>query len=371
MMAYSDRGGLGRALLLVVCMMVARADADGGFQLSGTAGVYAKYNTNLELVDAEDTGIERKETFISEPTADLRLARSWGEDWWLDLAYTGHANLHAEHDEENWYFNRTNISLLRRLGDNAVNLTSEFRHYTVPEDNDFDFARHTGILSYKRTLSPLWQVRMGFQNIITRYPETSSLNYTVNGAFVEARNTWSFDLSSYYSYDLQLYEGSADPQEFANTSPEDGSRHTLRAGFDWLVSPRHVLSGTYMYQIDSSYSDYGLDQIGTEGSEESQDNQAEFDLKKHKATLLYSLRFSERTTFSIYEEVIRKAWEDEEEASILRDARNDLLFLSSAFVKYKWTDRVQFKFRYLFRINESSFNDYTDHIVFLGPELRF
>ena len=101
------------------------------------------------------------------------------------MAYTGHANLHTEHEEENWYFNRTRLSLVRRLGENGLHLTSELRHYTVPDKDDFDFARHTGILSYKRMLSKQWELNFGYQNIITRYPQTSSLDYDVNGAFVQ------------------------------------------------------------------------------------------------------------------------------------------------------------------------------------------
>ena len=61
-----------------------------------------------------------------------------------------------------------------------------------------------------------------------------------------------------------------------------------------------------MYQIDSSES-MALDQIGNiEGQEDSQDSEAEFDLKKHKATLLFSQRLNEKVTISAYEEVIFK-----------------------------------------------------------------
>ncbi len=369
-------------LLLVLCIggqvagddQVQDATEDGAWKFSGTAAVFAKYNTNLDLSNGKTTGAGTKEAFISEPTANLQLAKSWGPDWWLDAAYTGHANLHSEHEEENWFFNRTRLSLVRRLGENGLHLTSELRHFTVPDKDTFDFTRHTGILTYKRTLSPQWQLNVGYQNIITRYPQSSSLDYDVNGAFVEGYKTWTFGFSSYYSYDLQLYEGSANPQEFQNITPvEGGSRHTLRTGFDWLVSSRQTLSATYMYQIDSS-SSMSLDQIGgVEGHEDSQDSESEFDLKKHKATVLYSRRLNDKVTISAYEELISKMWEDEEELSVLQNARDDLLFLSSVFVKYKWRDTTHLKLRYLFRMNDSSSiaNDYIDHIVFAGPEIRF
>ena len=374
----------GGGALLLLCISSAVRAAEGGsapeaaedaVKFSGTAGVFAKYNTNLNLNNGEEVGAGTKEAFIGEPTANLLMAKSWGPFWRLDVAYTGHANLHSEHEEENWYFNRTRLSLVRRLGGNGIHLTSELRHFTVPDRDAFDFARHTGILSYKHTLSPLWQLNVGMQNITTRYPQTRSLDYGVNGAFIEAHRTSSFNLSSYLSYDLQVYEGTSNPQEFPDVSaPEDGVRHTLRTGFDWLVSARQTLSGTYMYQIDTSESVIGLDQIGTvEGTEDSQDNDAEFDLKKHKATLLFSRRVNDKVTISAYEEFIIKAWEEEEEFTVLQNARDDLLFLSSLFVKYKWSDRTHLKFRYLFRTNDSSFsaNDYIDHIVFVGPEVRF
>jgi len=377
------RWGGGALLVLLSASSAVRA-AEGGpapeatedaVKFSGTAGVFAKYNTNLNLSNGEGAGAGTKEAFISEPTANLLLAKSWGPDWRLDVAYSGHANLHSEHEEENWYFNRTRLSLVRRLGGNGIHLTSELRHFTVPDRDAFDFARHTGILSYKHTLSPLWQLNVGMQNITTRYPQTSSLDYGVNGAFIEAYRTSSFNLSSYLSYDLQVYEGTSNPQEFRDVSaPEDGVRHTLRTGFDWLVSARQTLSATYMYQIDTSESVIGLDQIGTvEGTEDSQDSEAEFDLKKHKATLLFSRRVNGKVTISAYEEFIIKAWEEEEEFTVLQNARDDALFLSSLFVKYKWSDKVHLKFRYLFRTNDSSngANDYIDHIVFVGPEFRF
>jgi hypothetical protein len=44
-------------------------------KFSGTAGVFAKYNTNLNLSNGEGAGAGTKEAFISEPTANLLLAK--------------------------------------------------------------------------------------------------------------------------------------------------------------------------------------------------------------------------------------------------------------------------------------------------------
>jgi hypothetical protein len=346
--------------------------ADGNaMRFSGALGLNTKYNSNLELSDTG--GAERKDAFIGEPTADLRLAKSWGPDWWLDLSFAGQANLHTEHTEENWYFNRGHLSLGRVFGENSANLSSEVRYFTEPQDDRYDFVRHTGLLSYKRVFSPLWQARLGYQNITTQYPQSPSLDYFVNGAFVEVRTTWSFNLSTYYSYDLQSYEGTADPQENnPNPAPEDGLRHTLRLGFDWLAPPRHVLNGTYTFQNDQS-EDEGLEIGEFEGHEESQDNEAEFGLTKHKATLLYSFRLNRRTTISAYEEWIYKNFDPDDKLVPPKPGRTDILFLSAVHAKYKWTDAWRLKFRYLFRMNNSSASgeDYTDHIIFIGPEYSF
>ncbi len=346
-------------------------------QLSGSVGLYGKYNSNLTLIDENKTNLDQKDAPIAELRGELDIARSWGADWFLDWALSSQGNLHGEHGEENWYFNRSYLSLGRVLGENSLNFSSEVRHWGQPDDNRFNFFRHTGILSYRHTFSPLWQLRVGAQSTLTRYPHTSPLNYRVNGGFVEVSNAWSTNFSTYYSLDLQLYAGTADPQENnPNTAPEDGVRQTLRAGFDWHLSGYRLLSGSYMLQNDNSGQDEkdgSSVQIGDfEGYEDSQDSEAEFDLHKHKFTLLYSHRLNPRLTLSFYEEFIYKFWEDEDDP-VPVEARDDLLFLSSAFLKYKWRDNLHLRLRYLYRMNESTAqtNDYVDHIFFVGPEFRF
>ena len=368
-------------LLLLLLSEVAGTEEVGGEQkmgdeakISGTVALWGKYNSNLTLIDEGKTELAKKSSFIAEPNADLRLAKGWGTVWWLDASITGHANFHQSHRKENWYFNRTHISLVRDLGSNALHLTSEVRYFTVPDEDRFDFFRHTGIASYKRTLSPLWQMQVGYESITTQYPETFGLDYGVHGAFVEASNTWSFNFSSYYSYELQLYDGAANPEdEDPDARPDEGSRHTLRTGFDWLVSARRALSATYMLQIDNS--EFEFVQIGDfEGDEGSQENEAEFDLAKQKLTLLYTHKLNDKLSASAYEEWIHKKWDGDEEASDLEEReRSDNLFLSSAFVTYKWDSDFHLKLRYLFRMNASSsdVHDYVDHIIFVGPEYNF
>ena len=346
---------------------------DRGIRLSGTLGVYAKYNSNLTLVDEKSTGFDRKDAFVGAPAADLRLARSWGPDWWLDLTLSGQADWHTEHAEENWFFNRAHLSLGRAFGEDSVNLSSEIRYFAVPDRNGFDFVRHTGLLTYKKVLSPLWQLRVGYDNIVTRYPNGRSFDYSMNGFFAEIRNTWSLDFSTYYIYDFQAYRGSFDPLENnPNSSPDEGGRYTGECGFDWLLSGSQMLSGTYLFQLD--VSEAGVNQIGDfTGHEDSQDSEAEFDLSKHKVTLLYSHRINRKLTFSSYAELIRKKFHSEDDEPLPRKRRIDSLLLSSTYLKVRWTRDLSFKIRYLFRTNQSSLDsqDYRDHIIFIGPEYRF
>lgn len=363
------------AILAAVCAAAARLEAEeiAGMEdqhaarVEGTVGVYAKYNSNLDLSSEKGTG--RRAALIGEPAADLRLAKTWGPDWWLDLEFSGQADLHAEHAEENWFFNRSRLSLGRALGEDALNLSSEFRYFTVPDRNRFDFFRHTGLLSYKKILSPLWQMRIGYDNVVTRYPQGGNFDYAMNGFFAEVRNTWNAAFSTYYAYDFQAYQGSFDPLENnPNTSPDEGARHTGELGFDWLISPAQTLSGAYLFQSD--VSEMGVQRIGDfEGREESQESEADFDLSKHKATLLYSRHLSPRLTLSSYAEWIYKNFDEEDELP----GRTDALFLSSTHLKIRWSGDLAFKLRYLFRSGQSSLDsqDYRNHIVFLGPEYRF
>ena len=353
------------------------------FALSGTLGLYGKYNSNLNL---DETG--GKSALLAEPNATLRLSGTWDPRWWLDLEYAGQGDFHARHGGENWYFNRAGLALSRFIGPHSLNFSSQLRHFTEPGDDRHDFLRHTGILSYRHRFSERWQGRAGYENILTRYPETPSLDYTVHGLFAELRTAWTPRLTTYYLADLQYYRGTADPQENnPNASPEEGNRTTFKVGFDWVTSTRGLLSGTYTFQDDQSDTADGAQQIGDfEGYEGSQDIDAEFDLRKHKATLLYSQRWGRRFTFAAYSEWIRKGFDqtieiefeeengdDEEEIKLPGERRTNTLFLSSVFLKTQLNDRWRIKLRYLFRLQRSSApgQDYTDHILFCGPEFSF
>ena len=390
--ALKHLAALAAALVVLAAPAPARGTGpDGeGFDLGGTVGLFGKYNSNLNLDDTGPGGPGRKSAFLAEPNAALRLSGTWDPRWWLDLEYAGQGNFHARHGGENWYFNRARLALSRFIGPHSLNLSSQVRHFTEPGDDRHDFLRHTGILSYRHRFSDRWQARAGYENILTRYPETPSLDYTVHGLFAELRTAWTPRLTTHYLVDLQYYRGTADPQENnPNASPEEGNRNTFRVGFDWVTSKRGLLSGTYTFQDDQSDTADGVQQIGEfEGYEESQDIEAEFDLRKHKATLLYSQRWGRRFTFAAYGEWIRKRFDqtieieqegtdedgdEEEEIKLPGERRTNTLFLSSAFLKARIDDRWRLKLRYLFRLQRSSAprQDYTDHIIFFGPEFSF
>ena len=103
----------------------------------------------------------------------------------------------------------------------------------------------SAIVNYRRKFSSRWQLNLGYENIATFYPDNSNFNFVMNGSFMEIRNIWNFAFSTYYTYDLQFYEGSynADLNDLAS-SPREGFRHTFKLGFDWVFH-QNVLNGSY------------------------------------------------------------------------------------------------------------------------------
>ncbi|NKB70498.1 MAG: hypothetical protein GKR89_25800 [Candidatus Latescibacteria bacterium] len=391
----------GLVLLWGTCLpLLAQADPPKSWRLDGAVGLRAKYNSNLDLREGQT-----RDSAIGEAVADIDLGRNWQQRWWLDLAFSSRADFHADQPDDNWYFNRGHLALARTQGANTYALSSEWRHFTVPGADTFDFIRHTGLLTYKRDLDQRWQIQLGYQNINTQYLESPDLDYVVNGGLLQIRTRWTPFFSTYFAYDTQYYKGNADPQnDILLASPDEGKRQTGRFGFDWLISPRHILSGTGTVQTDATET--GLQEIGEfEGFEDSLEDDAEFDFFKLKSTLLYTFRPTNRLTLTAYQEWIYRDFEDEIKVELIdgeqddenddididdlpvgaeeaRDedefylpfkGRSDASLLSSLYGKYRWTDSLALKFRYLLRVNRSSAAglDYIDHIVFFGPEYSF
>jgi hypothetical protein len=244
-------------------------------------------------------------------------------------------------------------------------------YYTVPDRDTFDFFRNAALLLYRRPLTDRWQLRAGYESIITRYPQSRFFDYTVHGLLVELRTRWSLGLTTYYLIDLQRYAGTATPQDAeAEASPEDGERAMLRVGFDWLIGGSS-LTGTYSVQEDEG--DLGVQQIGDiEGPVGSQDNEAEFDLVKRKATLLYAVPLTGRLVLSSYAEWIHKRFDDEERLKLALPRRTDTLYLTATDLRIRIDEALSLKLGYLFRGNSSSVDllDYGNHILSAGLTYR-
>lgn len=359
-------------LLILLCISVVAASATdtSPWTVRGALESSLRYNSNLTLV-SNDAPVDAKSSAGTELNGRLSASRRFGA-WRLTSQLNSLANVHADHREEDWFFQRGRLSLRRPLRGGTLEVTDEIRHFTVPDRNTFDFTRNIALVSWRRPLDDRWQIRAGYEGLITRYPQSPFFDYNVHGVNVEARARWSLAFTTYALLSAQIYAGEASPQNAeAEASPKDGSRRSLRLGFDWLFGGRHSLSGTASVQGDEA--DLGVQQIGDiEGPESSQDNEAEFDLIKYKATLLYSVPLSKQWLLSSYAEWIRKAFEDEERLELQLPRRTDTLLLSATHLRYRVRDSLFVKLRYLFRTNRSSVNllDYDNHVVSAGLEVR-
>ena len=167
-----------------------------------------KHNTNLDLTPEKSDSTARGDQ-LGALSGRVSYNRSVGDRWRLELQGNGLANLHREHSDANWFFNRGRVSMRRRIGSGSLSLSNELRHFSEPDDDQFDFLRNIAFITYRHQLSSLWGLSLGYENNHTGYPQSSSFDYSVNGFFVEIRNRWRFGLSTYYLYDRQFYEGTA------------------------------------------------------------------------------------------------------------------------------------------------------------------
>jgi len=354
------------ALSAAVCPTAALADGQAlRWRADGEA--FLKYNTNLSLADGDSIGA--RDAPLSELNGSIGLAGTIG-GFRLDSEISGLANLHAAHRDEDWFFTRSRLGLRRPLGPGTAELSDEARYYTVPDQDAFDFIRNVAQLAYRLPLPLSLEVRGGYANIRARYLQSPEFDYTVHGANVVVRRRWSDDLSTWAQLDVQSYTGTSTPREI-DGSPRDGQRLGLRLGMDGLFGNRHSLSATYAFQTDEA--DLGVKQIGDpENPESTQDIEAEFDLRKHKATVLYAVPLNRRWLLSSYNEWIGKLFDDEFDVQDPFQGRTDDLLLSSTHLRYRLDERWSLKLRYLLRVSDSSYapGDYVGHLISVGVHLQ-
>ena len=354
------------AVTIAIMAICVASSASGAppWDVRADGEISLKRNSNLQLVD--DNAFGSKDDELTEVHGSLS-ARGHLAGWRVDSQVSGLGNLHHTHSGENWYFARSRLGLQRGLGAGTAEISNETRSYALPDRNEFDFLRNVLQLSYRHSLAEdRWQLRGGYANIHTRYPNRSVFNYTVHGTLLEIRRRWGYDLTGFAQEDIQRYVGSATPSELV-ASPRDGQRYGLRLGGDGLFAGRHSLSIIYTFQSDEA--DLGVKRIGDPDNPEStQDIEAEFDLDKHKVAIHYGVPLSKRWLFSNYTEWIKKNFDNEIDVADPFRGRRDTLLLSTLHLRYKLNSTWSVKLRYLYRSNDANIarSDYTAHLISIG-----
>jgi hypothetical protein len=368
-------------LFLAILLLPVTVQADDGQDvLSGYVSVAGKYDSNVDLLGEElppdaDPGDSIEDAYISEISAMMLLKSPWNSRWYTELELYGLSDVHVNALDDTWAIGRGNVYLGYSFGDNTLSFTNEGKYFTEPDDTEFDNYRNSATLAYRRNFSPLWQGRIGYENILHIYPDSEFFDYYANGVIVELRNTWLPGFSTYYNYGFQYYQGSYNSStDDPRSSPEAGYRHTGEIGFESFFAKKNSLIGSYTFQVDDS-SGQSIEQIGSfQGEDENLEVDAEFNFAKHKGTLLYSHRFNDRFTLSLYQEFIHKTFFERNKPRLFQaKERTDQLYLSSVWLRARLASELYAKARYLYRMNQSStdYEDFQDHIFYLGMEYRF
>ena len=370
------------AVALVALPAPSRADAGEAEEtaVSGELSVAGKVDDNIDLARQEDPEGDPRSDLIAELAGRVRLERAVGDHWYLTAALGLRGDLLSEHTERRHRHADGTVYLGYQFGDNAVSLLDELHCFDEPGEAEFDRCRNAASLVYRRTLSPRWQLRGGYENVAAYYHNSEFFNYHLHGGFIELRNPWTEALSTFLRLGRQYYLGSYNAQTGdPESSPSSGTRSSGTVGFDLLLSGHDSLSGTGSVQVDSS-SGQGVNQIGARSvDDEALEVDAEFDFVKLRLSLLYSHRLGRLLTLSVYQELIRKNFFDEplrqrrEVEDGPKPERIDVLWLGSAWLSARLSDQVYAKARYVHRRNHSTVRaeEYRNHIFYLGLEYRF
>lgn len=385
---------------------------------SGIFGLSEKYDSNLPGPDGKAEG-----SAITELSAQLAYRRNWARTWNLEIDLLGLADWPARDADQSWYLGNANLFFGYRAGPQILSFLNEAKYLTGPRktrmsldnnfpgngaippgnqpffrnppppgdftfagipgandltgfdlpQNDLDFLRNSSILWYRRTLSPLWRVGMGYENVINLYPDNHFYDFTLNGWFLEATNSWTPELSTHYSYTFQFSLGNLNPRQDQNPVASGlGYLHTAEVGADWFLSRRDSLNASYTFQLDDS-SPQGVNEFvwfGDIGG--SQNIRPRFTYYKHKGSLLYLHLFPYRITFSLYAELLRRSFSGLN-IGFGPQKRNDIFLLSSFWLKVPIVRNIFGRARYTYRWDRASEprQIFQDHIFQLGVEYQF
>jgi hypothetical protein len=351
--------------------------------LSGKVGVTGKYDSDMTLTLGQYGQKAHSDDAIEEVSATVELDKTVNENWHLNLEIQGLGNWPLENRNSTWYVGNSNLYIGYARDKNTISLLDTSRYFTVPGDRHFDFFRNSATLSYKRVLSERWELGIGYENIANAYMKNADLNYILNGGLLELRNPWTPLLSTYYTYGFHYYRGKMGAsQEDGTSSLSGGFRHTAEIGLDWVFAGKNNVTAAYIFQVDNSEQDNWVQHGDFQGDQGSLESEADFNFIKNKGTLLFSHRFNKRFSLTLYNEFIYKHYlsralegnpVDTLNGVEVVPARTDMLFLTSAWLSVRLLNDVFGKIRYIFRMNESTQNeyDYTNHIGSIGLEFHF
>ncbi|HPQ71751.1 MAG TPA: hypothetical protein PKW95_21680 [bacterium] len=392
-------------LLLVFSTVVVHADdtQENDGSLSGVVGVAAMYDSHFDLANEFPNDTDGEDEFIYQLDAKLGMKYSWGSNSRLEFDLQELAYWPYFHTEKSWYVSNGNLYFGFFFGANSISMLDSVRYFVPAEKEETDLFRNSFTMAGKHKFSNLWEGLLGYENIINLHFDSAGNDYSMNGGFIELRNTWTPLVYTYYSFDCLYYIGNNQMTDPAILSPpNDGYRYSGKVGFDALFGIRHYLQGSYTFQRDRG--DYlrpamigntnvadnqmqppppdgrrppptPLEQVrGFEGEQASLEVDAEFNYAKHKATLLYSIRFNERFSASLYNEFIHKDFIPNGDMPPYFDGdRTDRLFLVSAWFTARTFGQLYAKTYYVLRANIPSDDEdgVQEHIASVGLEYRF
>lgn len=347
---------------------------------SGQVSAAAKYESNVDLlsddIPEESPDFEKIDSArVVEVVAAVGYRSSWTSPWHLEASLLGLCDVFVESISDTWAVGRADLTTGVSFGANEFGVSSEARYFTEPDDSEFDNLRNNASTYYRRYLSDVWQIGVGYKNVVHVFPDSAVFNNGAHGGYGEIRSNWTPGFSTYGRYEGLYFQGRGEMDDEGRLgAPSRVVRHSGEAGFEAYFASRHALIGAYSYFTDDAEDD-GASQIGEIQAEaENLESEAEFDLSRHKATMLYSVRLGERFALSFYNELQAKSFNQPilDVDRKVRD-RDDFLWLTSTWLKARLTGELYGTARYLYRMNESSTRrfEFEDHIGLAGMEFRF